>query len=445
MPYIDTAPAQFSIKVRENNFQEQFGALLKQNGWTGGPDGESIALSFKKVVAPSPNASVTQYGLIAKHTIFKNPKGKLFGLAILATYTMDIKDPAIGSSERSAFIEKKFEENKRTTNLYYYMLEEIPKLADKSILEVFGSDIRMAVDIEVFKNEVQIRTGSDGKQIITYPILESQPTVMQSPIVKSTLRLNLEGSQPYPYQETNWWPDSEIRIQGQISADNIFIIIQGDNVPAWENNVIPTVPFYYGLMDPVDPGDDAMVMFAGTAPNSPSFDFSDTTRSASETILPILKTYPSHPSNGIDSVMVSRAKFGARYQSYYLSLNTTPDVMPPDRQNGSKQYPRAWNGLNNEESKYQFNPSRYSNKVHTSKIYLVHPEEGIRGSLSKTVGLSSVNFNAGKLRIRKQNCPTKVFDVYRYHVLGSVSPLTKRPATPYRPIGLGIYDSEFTP
>ncbi|MEC0276797.1 hypothetical protein [Peribacillus frigoritolerans] len=456
MPYVDTTPASFDTKLTEDNFQQKFADLLTKYGWTGGTSSTSVAKKFKRVV--------TLYGAltednrrpttIANHYIFKNAKGKMFGMAILSDSTPLDSEIPVDNAALTTWANTEFEKNKVRTTVYYYMLEKLPSFAESSVTKLqWGSNrTQMALDIEVISTKIETSVGTGGSSTSSAVVNQADPLVMQSPIVKSDIRATFLEDINYPKQYTNWWADSEIRVQGQIDANNVFVILQADNVPAWENNIVPTVPFYFGEIDPIDPGDAAVAMFAGTVPSGDDetevggYDFGDPNSTAGARILPILKNYPNHPSNGIDSVMLSRAKFGARYQEYFLSWNTAPDAMPPDRENATgKQYPRAWNNIYNNEFKYQFNPSRYSGKVHTSKIYVVHPEEGVRGSLSKAIGLSALNFNAGKLRIRKQNCPTKIYDVYRFHMVGAVSPLTKRPATVYRPIGLGIYDSEYTP
>src|SRR6185312_4786589 len=75
-------------------------------------------------------------------------------------------------------------------------------------------------------------------------------------------------------------------------------------------------------------------------------------------------------------------------------------------------------------------------------VYLVHPEEGVRGYLRGAVGLNFANLNASELRIRQDNCPDKIFDVYQCVPVSAVSPLTKRPATHFRPMGLGLFKEE---
>lgn len=92
--------------------------------------------------------------------------------------------------------------------------------------------------------------------------------------------------------------------------------------------------------------------------------------------------------------------------------------MPPDRKgvNGG-QYPLAWQSHDNDEYKYQFNPSVYSGRVHTSRAYVVHPDEGVRGFLPHMVLLSPLGLlNGDKLKVRKNTCPD-TFDIYRFIML----------------------------
>ncbi|MBJ8206168.1 hypothetical protein JDS91_34025, partial [Bacillus cereus] len=92
--------------------------------------------------------------------------------------------------------------------------------------------------------------------------------------------------------------------------------------------------------------------------------------------------YVNHPSNGIDSVMIKKTKYGARYQEHFLRWNVPPNLMPPTREElrlvknaqgtekeeeYARKYPRAWNYLRYGYYQYDFHASRYSNKIHTSR------------------------------------------------------------------------------
>ncbi|WP_103652942.1 hypothetical protein [Bacillus thuringiensis] len=457
MPYIDSTPALSPYKVREGNLQHGFMDLLIKHGWT-------KVVEFKKAVTGS--YYVTDHPLegrhdekftVANHIILRNARGDLFGFAVVADwkeftahdkgipYYNAFKSTATEKEALINYMAKEFEKRKVNTSLYFYMLEKLPdvKEGDK-LFTPWGTGssadekrLQMALDIEV--TQIDFKSTSAGSEFVK----QANPVVMQSPIVESSLRSPLLENIDYPYMHTNWWIDSEINIKGHIDSNSLFLIIQTDNTPMWENNVVPIVPIYFGDIEAIDEGDPAIALFAGTVPKGTdtngvaAYNFDDIKIKGGRQIMPVLKKYPSNPSNGVDSVMVSRTKLGSRYQSYYLSWNAPAQDMPPKRVSevGNKQYPRAWERINN----YQFNPSRYSDKVQTSFIYLIHPEEGVRGYLKKSVGFNSINMGSSELRIRQESCPEKVFDVYQCVPVSAISPLTKRPSTQFRPMGLGLY------
>lgn len=459
MPYIDSTPALSPYKVREGNLQNGFRELLVKHGWT-------TALEFKRAVTSS--HFVTDHDVtsahddnftVANHIILRNARGDLFGVAVVAAwedYTAhDQGFPHYNffngtDAEKTAlisYLEEEFDKRRVNTTLYYYMLDKLPQADDgETVLLHWGSEtehekrLQMALDVEV--SAIDFKSTTVGSEYVKV----ADPSVMQSPITESALRSTFLENLDYPYMDTNWWADSEVNIKGYLDSNAMFLVIQTDNTPMWEDNVVPIVPLYFGDIVPMDEGDPAIAMFAGTVPSGSTaeetakFDFDDPTVKGGKQIMPILKKYPSNPSNGIDSVMINRTKLGARYQSYYLSWNAAPHEMPPARtgDDGERQYPRSWSGINN----YQFNPSRYSGKVQTSRVYLVHPEEGVRGYLKQSVGLNASNLNSSELRIRKENCPDKIFDVYQCVPVSGVSPLTKRPSTQYRPMGLGLFKEE---
>lgn len=459
MPYIDSTPALSPYKVREGELQNGFKDLLIKHGWT-------KVLEFKKSV-PSVHF-VTEHDIVARHDdnftlanhiIMRNARGDLLGIAVVAewedytahdqgfpfynwfTSTDEDKSKLLG------YMATEFDKRRANTTLYFYMLDKLPDIKEGSnLLTPWGLEpdddkrLQMALDVEV--TEIDFKSTNAGSEYVK----KGNITVMQSPIVEMALRSKFVETIDYPYMDTNWWDDSEISIKGHLDSKSMFLVIQTDNTPMWEDNVVPIVPLYFGDIVATDEGDPAIALFAGTVPKGgdaetvSKFDFDDPTIDGGRRIYPILKTYPSNPSNGIDSVIINRTKLGARYQSYYLSWNTAPQAMPPNRRDdsGTKQYPRSWGSMSN----FQFNPSRYSGKVQTSRVYLVHPEEGVRGYLKKAVGLNSANLNASELRIRKEDCPDKIYDVYQCVPVSGVSPLTKRPSTHYRPMGLGLFKEE---
>ncbi len=193
-------------------------------------------------------------------------------------------------------------------------------------------------------------------------------------------------------------------------------------------------------------------LFSGTAFNkdglsldaalkqSGGFDF-ENTAVKQEIIHPVLKEYPNYPSNGIDSVMVKRTKYGARYQAHYISWNIPQGQMPPFREDAEgKNYPRYWNTYTSGSYKYQFNPSRYSEKAHSSRALLIHPEDGTYGTLRNVILVSPLSIlNGDELKAVRDYCDDEnKYSIYSYYLVEGISPLTKRPATGFRPAGLGI-------
>lgn len=468
MPFIDTTPATFTPKVREKDLQPLLGMLLETQGW-------KVVADFKKVVF---NANVLKPTYtdtptatfpicVAEHYIYENAEGRMFGLALVGQWDTtngeldaEKKSPVKGKNPLSIFAEwatQEFRKYRSPQTMYLYMVESLKGLTPHGtnicLPWIDSSDkglLRASLDIEV-EESAWVTSGSSSSGGV-FTITKADGSRMQSPVMQAGLRAKfMEAYRDENYNSavmyTNWWEDSEISIKGTLTDTNMFFIVQADNVPAPEGNLVPTIPLYFGKLDPIEEGDNAYALFTGSVPmldtvdGVATYDFDDTT-TRQPNIMPLLKTYPKNPANGLDNVMVHRAKLGARYQAHYLSWNSPANAMPPARTAGSgknaKDYPRAWNNAENPLYKYSFNPSRYSGKVHTSKVYIVHPEEGVRGTLKDTIALAAFSFNANKLRVKRANCPDE-FDVYRYFMVEGISPLTKKPGTQFRPAGIGLY------
>jgi len=476
MPYVDTVlninnenPNGGVYKVREAFFASDLANILTKFGWT-------LKVNFNKVCIPSgfakgvgyvPDPNSNMSIAVGEHFIFESGAAEnektYFGVATLAYWVEEYglippnSQPHTSMSEFGKWAAERSNEFRKRGTLYFYVVEDLKDLSSKFDIEgnlvlgwTQGSEsglTQCALDIEITGTEWVIVDG-----IPTWRVKPDgfDPYRMQSPIVPAGFRMSsLEdfynealGIQIY---NTNWWYDSEISVRGYVDSETVFLIMQSDNVPAFELNRVPSIPFYFGRLDTFDPNDKACAMFAGSVPpgtsanNVSTFDY-DNEKIEFNPIFPVMKNYPAYPANGIEQVMLSRSKQGARYQAYYLSWNAPPNLMPPSRSNGSRDYPRATANFQTDIYKYTFNPSAYTGKVHTSKIYVVHPEEGVRGSLTKVLALPAINFNAQKLRVRQDgNCADPRYDVYRYAVVDGVSPLTKRPGTPFRPAGVGIF------
>lgn len=600
MPYIDSTPKAYPMKFEEDNLQDVFAQMLVDNGWTLVRTFFKAVADSRAYHRGTDRANYA----VAKHAIFRNADGQLLGFATAANFyllferesidpirrphdTTDLADDNFGISPTwDSWVRQRFADANAKTNLYFYMLEKMPSLAlvpndgvvtivtmpgmsgtayildrDKDRMDwkqwyytestdnstepgdadfdgkIMSSSpfhvIRSALDIEVLGTsyydlvqEVKIHT--------------TDPRVMQSPIVKTTLRAEFLEHIDNPVWHTNWWTDSEVRVKGHVDSNTIFLTLQADNAPAWGGNLVPTIPLYFGKIRSMDgDADEGYALFSGTVPparrvystqestlikspivptetvfevenasklpNAPSlltingveivllvgkegntltvlreqqgteamtpywiqgtsisrlsntdssnetviamFDFDDPKSTVGEIINPLLKLYPNHASNGVDSVMLSRSNFGARYQAHYLSWNAPPNQLPPFKMSADgRKYPSSYNPVENTDNyKYQFNASRYSGKVHSSRIYVVHPEEGVRGYLDKSIGFNPQSVSASNLRVRKADCPEKIYEMYKYQSIGAVSPMTKLPTTPFRAMGLGIYSEDFNP
>lgn len=202
-----------------------------------------------------------------------------------------------------------------------------------------------------------------------------------------------------------------------------------------EGTKIKALDSYIALLGDKDP----------LAPIS-TYDFDNPSARMGDVAMPILKVYNRFPSNGIDNVMCSKTRYGARYQSHYLSYGAQPNTMPPDRELNLKKYPNAYNSLEKSTNyKYQFNTSKYSDKVHATPVYVVHPEDGVRGMLEYCIGFNSQSVSNSGLKVRTADCPEEEYDKYIPNVVGAVSPLTKRPSVVYRPMGYGIFKEHVSP
>lgn len=619
MPYIDSTPRDYPITFEEDNLQDVFAQMLIENGWTLERHFYKAVVDTRayREMTSRVNYAVARH-MIFKNADGKLLGFAVIGqfhmkLSLKNKYpirrpnddtTLGDKNFGITPSWND-WIRQRFADTETKTNLYFYMLESLPneELAPNggivSIVTMPGmsgtayeinrdrdrddwhkwyyygtsnpsSDntdndlefdgkilsaspfhvIRSALDLEVLETEW---SSSLSAAIIT----KTDPRVMQSPIVKSTIRAEFLEHVDDPIWHTNWWTDSEIAVKGHVDSNTILLTLQADNAPSWDSNLVPTIPLYFGKVLSMDGDkDEGYALFAGTVPpykkvnNAKNtvylthaigkentfirvtdgsklpevpamlviggreavkmtakegdiitvereqlgtvvptyntydkngnitgtytghnqgaaviryadwnvqkqdnktivstFDFDDRHASVGEIMFPLLKVYPHYPSNGIDSVMVSRSRFGARYQSHYLSWGTATRQMPPGKFTlDGRKYPRAYEAMDKTNNyKYQFNTSRYSGKIHSTRLYVVHPEEGVRGYLDKAIGFNLQSVNTPNLRVRKENCPNKIYEMYKYQSVGAVSPLTKIPATTYRPIGVGIYVEDIDP
>lgn len=445
MAYVETT-------LREGSVLADLGSLLEQNGWT-------RVKSFKKVAYTqnfiNPMAAIQDSTLlnfaVARHVIYKNASGVYYGIAKAYQFSNYAKDvpyrPADNPQDEAplkTWIADKYKEFGKDAAIYTYMADDIPTVNE-------GESFGCAVDVDIMRGAIDIETEQSVYEMAgstyIFKYSKSYTDRQQSPFVKISLRNpNLTKTDV----ATNWWPDSLIQFMGYIDAEMVFAVLQADNTPAFQNNVVPSIPFFMGTFQSFKDSDDGdQALWAGTAldnggdeSKSHLFDFKSPTpyRNALD-YMPVQKTYPNYPGNGVDNIIVKRGELGARYQAYFFAWSSAPEGMAPDRvgKDGG-QYPQSWNTAENDEYKYKFNPSVYSQKIHTSRAYIIHPDEGVRGYIPKMVIMSPFGLvNKDKLKVRTGSCPD-TFDIYRFYLTSAISPVSKRPGTQYTPAGIGIFE-----
>lgn len=327
--------------------------------------------------------------------------------------------------------------------IYLYMTAKEPKVEDIAILKV-GNFEQSSLDLSV--------TGTYGRYRSYYgstfvgEIDNIHEGLLQSPISVMRTRsidivLDDSISEKYPINNTNWHDDSLFEISGTVEKDFAFLVIQADGAAAYDNNITPSIPFFFGRFTALNEDDDRnYALIAGSAfkKDDPRYDFDDPKPFDEKPMMPILQQYPSNPSNGIDNVTVFRTKGGAYYQAHHLFVEVDPNVMPPKREYDGRKYPSAWQQADADPYDYQMNPSRYTGEAHASKIYIAHMDEGVRGYLDGIIGMNPISLLDGDTLKNKVAWCEDGYDEYTFKVLSSVSPFTKMPSTPFRPLGLGI-------
>lgn len=457
MAYVQTA-------FTEEGFITELTDLLTANGWAKEAEFRKVGYSFPHFFYSSAPSGTIPPGerefdiWLADHTIFKNAENNLYGIARICkskrkNKQLDVKfknvqghpDPTkllnddVLRDELHAWMKTQYDATAvDTSEIYFYMVGKTPVPPATETAVYPAAEARAVLDVENFG---YVPAFASNSYSFTSDIEKQDLLTMQSPMMK--VKTREIGTQTNGWL-TNWWPDSKIRVEGLVSAQTVSLIIQADNTAAYDDNNVPTIPIYLGQLDALDATDtNEAVLFGGTAVSDAKFDYTSTTPLVSNPLLPLEKAYPKNPGNGIDNLIVKRTKFGAYYQAYYLSFQTAPDMMPPDRiSTDGKQYVSSWKNERNDESQFKFSPSTYDGKTHVSRGYVVHPEEGVRGFLKDMIFTSSLGMiNSDRLKLKKAACPD-VFEIYKYFVVDAVSPLTKRPATPFSPAGFGIYEKE---
>lgn len=456
MPYVKTS-------FTESTFLDDLQSLLTTNGWTLVKRFKKVGFPFQTIFyATSPSGldqNLISFNVnIADHILVKNTNDEIFGIARISkkepTFgqipakfkNLKVPDPVKLTSDE--VLRKEFHEwlvglydsqMVDTSEIYFYMLKDAPTFTDGQTLVYPDESTRAVLDVEHMNYTPFKLTQGTGYQ---FEDTDKQLLLMQSPVMKVKTREIGTLSNGWL---TNWWPDSKIRVEGLVSSETVSLIIQTDNTAAYDDNNVPTIPIYMGQLVAEDPDDEnEAVLFGGSAVSNAKYDYHNPTQKfVTSPLLPLEKAYPKNPGNGIDNLIVKRARYGAYYQAYYLSFQTAPEAMPPDRlSTDGKGYASAWKNERNDEYLFKFNPSAYSKKTHVSRAYVIHPEEGVRGFLRDMIMTSSVGLiNGDRLKLKKDACPD-LFEIYKYNVVDAVSPLTKRPAIAFAPAGFGIFEKE---
>lgn len=271
---------------------------------------------------------------------------------------------------------------------YTHFLDESNKPAPVTILNHdYGKGVLLSsLDIEFYHDSLHFKNTMQSP-IITLKLYEG------GGVFNSVGKFNFRTN-------TNWWDDSIIRVKGNITEEGMFFVLQADSAPTWQNNSVVTVPFFFGNLINPDIEDNMIGMFGGSqAP----FDFDyDSIQDTTAVLQPITRNYVHYPSNGIDSIMVKKTKYGARYQSHYLRWNAPPNEIPPTRFDTRddgirRKYPRAWNYLREGYYNYDFHPSRYSDKIHASRAYVIHPEDGVVGYIPNIILTPAIHLSEGEI------------------------------------------------
>lgn len=462
MPYIDTT-------VTEGNLLNDLLALFGTQGWTKERYFKRTAFNAGMINPVKPPQAKDTYAVtIAEHMILNHPSSDLmYGFAVIGD--LNLTYGAIPTSSRpkaskitstdteienyrsndgfAAFAEwatNKWPPFKQKHTLYVYMIEKVHDefIENQDSCIAWAGDLKQAaLDLDVIETGYRVVQGSEKLQV--YELKDSK----RSPVAEMSFRIpvldtsNSEFGIDAATSLSNWHPDSKIDVRGLLDNEKAMLILEADASASYENNAVPTIPLYIGKFDSLDPVKDKynFCLMAGSAfpTNSPTLDY-DSPTPMKQVIQPLLQTYPSNPSNGVDNVMVYRNRKGAYYQRHVLFVETAPNLMDPARTHNGKDYVKAWQQAESPVSKYQFNPSQYDDKVKTSYAYLSHSEDGLRGKLKDVVVANPISIiDYTTLKHRESTCPT-VYSEYTAFNTGAVSPLSKIPGTPFHSLAIGI-------
>lgn len=433
---------------------------------------------------------------ITRHMIIRRWDNELLGFA-QSTGSVKINTASIPTDHQGlmTWLVNSYKEFINYTTLYAYTLEGYEGYTH---FEADGGEI---APVTILTDDSGAGVHKASLDVEFHSEDEYYPDMKQSPIITMDLKGDT-GSQVAAIGKlnyktnTNWWDDSLIQLKGVFDETSAYFTLKVDSAPNWEDNMVALVPFFYGNLVTKESQSDAtkrnatpIAMFGGTQVDK-FFDF-DSIDETTELLQPITRNYTSHPSNGVDTIMVKKTKYGARYQEHFLSWNVPPNQMPPTREeirlvgediksarvhatgnlpeviqgidatinlgflithpkaadyvgatyvvindeevttlksvdlvnstitltrktgkewaagtqikaytsdalaSITRKYPRAWNYLRFGYYQYGFHPSRYSDKIHTSRATVMHPEDGIIGHIPNIVLLPAINVMDG--------------------------------------------------
>lgn len=445
--------------VKEGAFITQFMKLVKDNGtWTIGEKFFKVGMPVSQLANPggSLNPETKIKFAIAQHQQATNAANATFGLARILNFELEYKDlPQIfktkadylDAGKRKTMIEhvltfwpKDEDASVKLDNskFYTYMCEK-PTPIPTDFLESYGSTNKDILDVEMATYKLRLDTASGTTLIVDYEdttLTDNDPTIFQSATAEVKMRSANETG-----WATNWWPDSDVTVNGWIDNEVVCVVLQCDASAAPDDVLVPTIPLYWGAVDSLDKKSDGKrdhAFFAGTVP---TFDFSDVTQVIADPVLPVTKKYPKYPGNAIDDVIVMRTAQGSYHQNHFVKAFNPPDKMPPDRSHDGKQFPSAWKQEESDEYTYPAT-SAYTNKTDISPAFIVHPEERDRGELKKIMLAPGVGIRKhSHFKVAKGTCP-ETYDYYKCYDIDAISPITKRPSTQYRPMMLAIYEGD---
>ena len=463
MPYIDTM-------IDEGDLLNDIRALFEPHGWTFERYFKRTAFEGAMACPTPPPLENNDYKVtVTEHMILRHPTEKLFyGFAISGSFTLPYR--VIPKSVRpletvmkitstdstlidyrasdnfetfAEWVTNKWPPHKKKNTLYVYMAEKVHsdfELNKDSCLPWEGDLLQASLDLDVIETGYQVRVTQPEITVFEMKDAKRSPVATMRLRTASTETSTINMGLDFPATSSNWHNDSKIEVKGIIDENKAMLIWEADVSAAWEDNTVPTIPFYIGTFDALADDDDCnFVLTCGSASAtvSPTFDY-DSKAPMNNEIQPLMQKYPSKPSNGVDDIMVYRNRKGAYYQKHYLFVESVPNKMEPLRNYNQRDYPRAWQQAESEVAKYQFNPSRYDDKVKSSFAYIAHIDEGLRGKLSDIIVCNPISIvDYTTLKHRQIACPD-VFDDYTAFVTAAVSPFSKVPGTPYHSLAIGI-------